>query len=669
MKKILFLLLILISSDAFSQTGYRVRMLANLNEHFTSAGASYSALWGYTSPDNREYALLGCFTGTAFIDITDTNNIHEVDFLPAPNAFGFGNFWREMKTYSHYAYIVSEDNNSNIQIVDLQYLPDSIRYVGKFILPGHTSTHSISQSGAFLYLNGCNSSFSQGITILDLTNPEVPVLRGKWQDIYVHDSRIINDTIWACNIFDQRVTIINAVNKDNPVTIRNWINNPEPNAPHNIAFNSGRNIAYVTDETTEPTSGKLKVWDVSDQENITYIRSFNAFPFQNSIVHNIEVVGNYAFVAYYSAGIKVLDISNPTNPAEVGWFDTYPENNDAIYDGCWGIYYFNSGKVIASDMTRGLFVLKPNFTNPVSHFPDVKFSVSNLNIMKFDTLRLIDATEGIPTSWQWTVTGAENKSSALQYPGFAFTQTGDYSVKLKVTNSFGSDSVEMTNAFHVDPIPLNSFSVLSPLGNPSFTIITSPVDTSKVLFSWKQSSADPENIYKLNFRKLQNGTEKFYLSGNNGLDTFALLTKSFLDSMSQSFGLTGDSVLVTFKVRVYSLSDSLNSANQSLIILKRNSVGIQNISQNIPGEFKLHNNYPNPFNPSTNIEFDLPVSGAVSLELYDIAGKKVLDMLNENLSAGKYKYTLNGSNLNSGVYFVKFNAGSFTSVKKILLIK
>jgi len=44
-------------------------------------------------------------------------------------------------------------------------------------------------------------------------------------------------------------------------------------------------------------------------------------------------------------------------------------------------------------------------------------------------------------------------------------------------------------------------------------------------------------------------------------------------------------------------------------------------------------------------------------------------MLNENLSAGKYKYTLNGSNLNSGVYFVKFNAGSFTSVKKILLIK
>ncbi|MFZ1323430.1 MAG: choice-of-anchor B family protein [Ignavibacteria bacterium] len=667
MKKLLLFILLILASNLFSQTGYRVRMLANLNEHFTSAGASYSALWGYTAPDNREYALLGCYTGTAFIDITDTNNIHEVDFLPTPIPIGFGNFWREMKTYSHYAYIVSEEHNSNIQIVDLQYLPDSIRYVGKFILPDHTSTHSISQSGAFLYLNGSNIPLSHGITILDLTNPEVPVLRGKWMDMYVHDSRIINDTIWACNISDKKVSIINAVNKDNPVTIRSWVHNPLPSAPHNIALNSNRNIAYVTDETTNPSSGKLKIWDVSDQENITYIRSFNSFPFENSIVHNLEVVGNYAFLAYYTAGIKVLDISNPTNPVEIGWFDTYPENNDAIYDGCWGIYYFNSGKIIASDMTRGLFVLRPDLTNPVSHFPVANFSLSSKKVMKLDTLRFIDATDGIPLSWQWTVTGPENKTSTLQYPEFTFNLAGDYNVKLKVTNSLGSDSVEVTNSFHVAPFPLTSFQVTSPLGNPTF--ITSPEDTSKVLFNWKKASIDPKTTYKLNFRKIENGSEKFFLSGNNGLDTFALLTKSFLDSMAQSFGLTGDSLMVRFKAMAYNITDSLISSNQSIIKLKRNSVGIHNISQVIPGEYKLYNNYPNPFNPSTNIEFDLPVSEAVSLELYDITGKKVFDMLNENLSPGKYKYTLNGSNLNSGVYFIKFSAGSFTSVRKILLVK
>ena len=190
-------------------------LLRNLNQH-PSAQLLYSAIWGYTAPNGREYAILGCATGTAFIDVTDSANIREVDFLTGPSSN-----WREMKTYSHYAYIVSEENNSNIQIVDLQYLPDSIRYVGKFDLPDHTSTHSISQSGPYLYLNGCNGAMSQGISIIDLTNPEVPVLRGKWQDMYVHDSRILNDTIWACNISDQRVTIINAQNKDNPVTIRN----------------------------------------------------------------------------------------------------------------------------------------------------------------------------------------------------------------------------------------------------------------------------------------------------------------------------------------------------------------------------------------------------------------------------------------------------------------
>lgn len=670
MKKILFILLLLIiSSVTFSQTGYRIRLLANLNEHFLANVNPYSALWGYTAPDNREYAILGCYTGTAFIDITDTNDIHEVDFLPSPVPNGGGNSWREMKTYSHYAYIVSEENNSNIQIVDLQYLPDSIRYVGKFDLPDHTSTHSISQSGPYLYLNGCNGAMSQGISIIDLTNPEVPVLRGKWQDMYVHDSRILNDTIWACNISDQRVTIINAQNKDNPITIRNWVNNPQPNAPHNIAFNNNRNYAYVTDETTNPSSGKLKIWDVSNLENITYIRSYNAFPFNKSIVHNIEVNNNFAYLAYYTAGVKVLNLSDPANPLEIGWFDTYPESNDTRYTGCWGVYYFNSGKIIASDMVRGLFVLKPDLSNPVSHFPKVKFAVSNQNVFKYDTLRLVDATEGIPTSWQWTVTGPENKTSNQQFPGFAFSQIGDYSVKLRVSNSFGSDSIIMNNAFHVSSLPLSSFTVLSPLSSPSVTIITSPTDTSKVLFSWKNASVDPETNYKLIFRKLQNGTEKHFISGNNGLDTFALLTKSFLDSLTQSFGLTGDSLMVTFKTRAYNSTDSLNSSNQSLIIFKRNSVGIENISQNVPGTFKLYNNYPNPFNPTTNIEFDIPVSGAVRLELFDIAGKKVSDMLNENLSPGKYKYSLNGSNMNSGVYFIKLTAGSFSSVRKILLVK
>ncbi|MBK8982755.1 MAG: choice-of-anchor B family protein [Ignavibacteria bacterium] len=667
MKKIIFLfLLILLSvSDSVSQTGFRIRKLAELNQH----NSNYSALWGYTAPNGREYAILGCFDGTAFIDITDTNNIHEVDFIPAPNPGGNGNFWREMKTYSHYAYIVSEDDNSNIQIADLSYLPDSVRYVGKVVLPDHSATHSISQSGSFLYLNGSSGGISYGVAIVDLTNPEVPVLRGSWTEMYVHDSRIVNDTIWACNISDGRVTIINAVNKDNPVTIRGWVNLPQPNGPHNIAFSQSGNFAYVTDERTAPTPGKLKVWEVSDLNDINYIRSYNAYPFEKSVVHNVETYGNIAVLAYYSAGVQLLDITNPSDPTEIGWYDTHPENNNTNFEGCWGVYMFSSGKIIASDRSRGLFVLMPDLTPPVSHFPKAKFIPGNLTAAKYDTLRLIDASAGIPQSWQWTVTGPENKTSTQRHPDFVFSQVGSYNVKLRVSNAFGSDSISLLNAFHIFPTQLNSFTVLNPVGNPYVTIVTSPEDTSKVLFNWKKSSADPKTVYKINFRKVQNNTEKTFLSANNGLDTFALLPKSFLDSLIQNFGMTGDSLVISYKTKAFNETDSLFSSNAALIIFKRNSVGIQNISQTVPGEYKLYDNYPNPFNPSTNIEFDIPENSSVSLNIYDISGKLVSQLLNDKLSPGKYKYTLNGNNLNSGVYFIKFSSGQFTSVKKIVLIK
>lgn len=665
MKIIFFLLIFLSVYDSFSQTGFRIRKLAELNQH----NSSYSALWGYTAPNGREYAVLGCFSGTAFIDITDTNNIREVDFIPAPNPGGNGNNWREMKTYSHYAYIVSEDDNSNIQIADLRYLPDSVRYVGKFDLSGHSSTHSVSQSGAFLYLNGCNPGLSQGISIVDLTNPELPVLRGTWDDMYVHDSRIVNDTIWACNISDGRVTIINAVNKDNPITIRSWINLPQPNGPHNIAFSQSGDFAYVTDERTTPSAGKMKIWDVSDLNDINYIRSYNAFPFEKSVVHNVETYGNIAVTAYYSAGVQILDITNPSDPSLIGWYDTHPENNRTNYEGCWGVYMFSSGKIIASDRSRGLFVLMPDLTTPVLHLPKAKFIPGNLSAAKYDTLRLIDASDGIPQSWQWTVTGPENKTSSQKHPDFVFTQVGSYNVKLRVTNSFGSDSVNLLNAFQINPTQLNSFTVLNPVGNPFVTIITSPADTSKVLFNWRKSSADPNTVYKINFRKVQNNTEKTLLSSNNGLDTFALISKSMLDSIVQSFGMTGDSLVVSYKTKAFNETDSLFSSNSSLIIFKRNSVGIQNISQTIPAEYKLYDNYPNPFNPSTIIEFDIPENSSVSLNIYDVSGKLILQLLNDELSPGKFKYTLNGNNLNSGVYFIKFSSGQYTSVKKIVLLK
>jgi hypothetical protein len=98
-------------------------------------------------------------------------------------------------------------------------------------------------------------------------------------------------------------------------------------------------------------------------------------------------------------------------------------------------------------------------------------------------------------------------------------------------------------------------------------------------------------------------------------------------------------------------------------------IGIQNISSEIPKEYKLYQNYPNPFNPSTFINFDIIKSGNVKIILYDILGREIRTVINETIQPGKFRVSLNADNLASGVYFYKITTAEFTDVKKMLLIK
>lgn len=98
-------------------------------------------------------------------------------------------------------------------------------------------------------------------------------------------------------------------------------------------------------------------------------------------------------------------------------------------------------------------------------------------------------------------------------------------------------------------------------------------------------------------------------------------------------------------------------------------VGIQQISTEIPSVFRMNQNYPNPFNPTTKINFALPKSSYVSLKVFDVTGREVATLINENLNVGTYEYEFNATKLNSGIYFYRINADGFTSTKKMMLIK
>ncbi len=85
--------------------------------------------------------------------------------------------------------------------------------------------------------------------------------------------------------------------------------------------------------------------------------------------------------------------------------------------------------------------------------------------------------------------------------------------------------------------------------------------------------------------------------------------------------------------------------------------------------YMLSQNYPNPFNPTTNIQFSIPEANHVSLNIYDLLGKEVAMLVNERKSAGSYTYEFDGSNLSSGIYIYKLQAGNFTATKKLILMK
>ncbi|NOS86600.1 MAG: T9SS type A sorting domain-containing protein [Ignavibacteria bacterium] len=98
-------------------------------------------------------------------------------------------------------------------------------------------------------------------------------------------------------------------------------------------------------------------------------------------------------------------------------------------------------------------------------------------------------------------------------------------------------------------------------------------------------------------------------------------------------------------------------------------IGIQNISTEMPKEYKLYQNFPNPFNPTTNINFDIIKSGNVRIIVYDLLGREVETLVNQDMSPGRYKYDFNAVNYASGMYIYKIVTHDFVDVKKMLIVK
>ena len=123
---------------------------------------------------------------------------------------------------------------------------------------------------------------------------------------------------------------------------------------------------------------------------------------------------------------------------------------------------------------------------------------------------------------------------------------------------------------------------------------------------------------------------------------------SATDSAGNSIGISGCKVILHYK--------------QTLITVVLEDRGT-------PASFQLYQNYPNPFNPSTVIKYHLSTATHVRLTIFDMLGREVRTLLNEQKSAGSYQVSWNASGVPSGVYFYRLQAGSFTETQKLILLK
>ena len=121
------------------------------------------------------------------------------------------------------------------------------------------------------------------------------------------------------------------------------------------------------------------------------------------------------------------------------------------------------------------------------------------------------------------------------------------------------------------------------------------------------------------------------------------------------------------KYLVKGTSDYLSKLND--ILQSKFGINSEEKEQIIPKEYSLYQNYPNPFNPLTTIKFDIPNDGLITLEIFDILGRRIATLINEYRTAGSYDQVFNASSLASGVYVYKLQAGDFISSKKMILLK
>ena len=376
-----------------------VDMLSHVSRE--ALGLSFvNDIWGWTDQARgtgsgqgarHHYALIGGTEGTVFVDISDPKRPDIVGTLPS-NSLEGGGFWRDIKVHDNHAFIVSEHDNHQMQVFDLTQLrgvtgapvtfePTAIYDVGG---AGNTHNLNINEDTGFAYLVG-TSTCNSGLHMVDINDPANPEFAGCFEDHgYIHDAQCViyegpdeayrgreicfnaNAEFVGPTIEDiqNTLSIVDVTDKDNPEHLSRVFYG-EDGYSHQGWLDSGQDYYIHGDELDEQLRGtntRTRVWDVRDLDDPKVQGVFDNET--TSIDHNLYTKAGRSYHSNYTSGLRIYDNSrlDAGELSELAFFDLYPENDNATFEGgTWSNYpYYQGEKFVAvSSIDRGLFVLRP----------------------------------------------------------------------------------------------------------------------------------------------------------------------------------------------------------------------------------------------------------------------------------------------------------------------
>ena len=322
--------------------------------------------WGWTDPvGGIEYALVGLDNGVAFLNISDPVNPLYLGKLPTHTD---PSLWRDVKVYNNYAFVVSEANGHGMQIFDLTRLRSVSNPPETFTEDAHYngfgSAHNvvINEQEGYAYGVG-TSTYSGGPHFVNIQDPLSPVAAGGYSmGSYSHDGQVVTyngpDADYAGREIyigsnTSEVVIVDITNKANPQGI-STISYSNTAYTHQGWLTEDQSYFLLGDEIDEINFGfntRTVIFDLTDLDNPQF--SFEYTGPTSATDHNGYTKGDSFYLANYTAGLRVIDISDVSNGnmVETGYFDVFTTNNSAGYNGAWNVYpYFDSGNIMISSL-------------------------------------------------------------------------------------------------------------------------------------------------------------------------------------------------------------------------------------------------------------------------------------------------------------------------------